>query len=200
MRSTVTTVLVLAAGALLAGCSGGGDSEHVAALPGTTTTKGSAPTTFHPTKDPYKASVQYVNCMRDHGIDLPDPDANGDIHLTPADEKRIGPPGPRNEAADEACFHFLRGAVNTRPLSDQARSRMADVMLQFSRCMRRHGWEFGDPVVENMSRGRVRLYFPHEGLEVQAAQRRRDPQIAADQRTCERGQAGKLDKAMGNQR
>src|ERR671935_391986 len=105
---------VAAGAALAAGCSSSSGSPHVASLPNTTTSasRSSTPKPFHPTKDPYKASVQYVNCMRDHGIDLPDPDAKGDIHLTPADEKRLGPPGKKNELADKACFHYLRGAVN----------------------------------------------------------------------------------------
>ncbi len=193
---------------ILAGCGGNSSSSnHVASLPTTTNdaavASANAPKPFHPTKDPYKAAVQYVNCMRDHGIDLPDPDAKGNIHLTPADEKRIGPPGRKSNAADAACFHFLRGAVNTSPLSDLAKSRMADVLLDFSRCMRKRGWELGDPLVENLSRGRVRMSFPAESNEVRGASSSGSPNHAkymADQTRCERGQAARLDKAIGNER
>src|SRR5919108_3154607 len=161
-KIAVATVLVLGV-ALAAGCGGEGKSKHVARVQqrATTTIVGTArPASARASKDPYTASVRYVNCMRDHGIDLPDPDADGDLHLTPADEKRLGPPGRKSEQADKACFRHLRGTVKTKPLSDQARTRMADVMLEMARCMRTRGWEFGDPVVQNMSRGRVRLFFP----------------------------------------
>jgi len=206
MKRVLLAGVAAATLASLVGCGGGSSSSHVASLPVTTTggaAVAQAPKPFHPTKDPYTASVQYVNCMRDHGVDLPDPDSKGDIRLTPADEKRIGPPGPKSNRADAACFHFLRGAVNTSPLSDQARSRMADVMLQFSRCMRKRGWELGDPVVQNMSRGRVRLFFPNVSLEARQAAAPSSAshmRYMSDQAKCERGQAARLDKAIGNER
>lgn len=199
MRTIAIPVIALTATALLAGC-GGGSKPAAVQPPKSAFAKGVAPAKFHPTKNPYKASVQYVHCMREHGIDLPDPKPNGDINLTPVDEKRMGPPGQKNEAADEECFHFLEGAVNEQPLSDAARGRMAAVMRRYASCMRKRGWKLGEPIVENMSRGRVRLFFPHESVEVMAAQQRHDAKIAADGRACERGQSARLDKAVGNER
>jgi hypothetical protein len=186
----------------VAGCSGGGGSAHVVSLPQPPAASRDAARPAH--KDPYTASVQYVGCMRDHGIDLPDPKPNGDIDLTPAQDQRLSPRTPEqqaaHEAADKACFHFLRGAVKTKPLSDAARARMADVMLGFARCMRHRGYEFGDPVVRNMSRGRVMLFFPHEDPTVQRLSVQHNAKFQAAQANCERGQSRRLDKAIGNER
>jgi hypothetical protein len=67
----------------------------------------------------------------------------------------------RRDAADQACFHFLRGTVKTKPLSPQARARLADVLLGVARCMRKRGFELGDPVIRNLPRGEVMFLFPH---------------------------------------
>ena len=85
--------------------------------------------------DPYQASVGYVACMREHGIALPDPKPNGDLDLTEEDEERIGPHGKKNEAADKACFKYLRNAVKTKPLSAAAQVRMVKAMQPFIRVL-----------------------------------------------------------------
>jgi hypothetical protein len=138
--------------------------------------------------------------MRDHGIPLPDPKPNGDIELTPAQEARMPHDMKRRDAAGRACFHFLRGTVKTKPLSPQARARLADVMLGLARCMRTRGFEMGDPVIQNLPRGRVAMLFPHVSPAVLLAEKNHDPRLREARRACERGIAHRLDAAIGEER
>ncbi len=187
----------LALGAVAAGC---GDDGSTQAVRSTRSHAAAASATPPRRKDPYKASLAYVRCMRRHGIALPDPKRNGDINLTPEDEERIGPPGPRNRKADAACFRYLRGAVKVKPLSRRALARMGDVMLHFASCMRLRGYEFGKPTIRNLSRGRVILFFPHSSRKVRALTGQRNARLRSAQRECERGQTEALDAAIGNER
>jgi hypothetical protein len=53
------------------------------------------------------AMVAFAKCMREHGIDMPDPTGDG---LTVRGEKDGGGPDPDSEefkAAEQACDHFL---------------------------------------------------------------------------------------------
>src|SRR5438093_13677863 len=62
--------------------------------------------------DPYKASLAFARCMRQHGVPHPDPDSAGNFHLTPHQEQLMRKATPRqHEAAERACFHFLKPVV-----------------------------------------------------------------------------------------
>jgi hypothetical protein len=163
----------------------------VLAAPAAATAAGSPPST-----DPYAASLAYVKCMRAHGVPQPNPDRAGNIHLTPADERRMREiPRARRTAADKACFHTLKGLDN-RPLSPQAKSRALGVLRQVARCMRSRGHEMGAPVVKNMSRGRA--FFGFKGLPRGAP----DPSLLRDEHACEKrvDLAGKLDEIIAADR
>src|SRR5919198_5947635 len=105
--SRLFLLLALAAGTAAVGCSSGQHgARHVArALP---------------SPDPYTASLAYAKCMRAHGVPHPLPDKKGDFSLTRADERRMrAVPRQVRKAADDACFHTLKG-LNLRPLSKRA--------------------------------------------------------------------------------
>ena len=161
-------------------------------------TRVAATTTEARPVDPYSASVAYVRCMRAHGIALPDPKANGDIQLTPPDERRIGRPGPKNDAADRSCFRFLRGSTSTQPISARGRRRMANIMKGLARCMSNQGYEFNEPVVKNLSRGRVSMLFPDMPAKTMAESG--TPRYKRAQRQCERGIPAKLDAVIADER
>jgi hypothetical protein len=134
-----TTVGVLVAlVVVVAGC-GGGDPEGVASLPDTTgeTTTDSESTTPSQ-QDPEEAALEFAQCMREHGVDMPDPSPNGGITLNarPGDEQKI-------QEAQEACAPLLEDA---RPqLTEEQRIAMQEGFLAFARCMREHGIDFPDP-------------------------------------------------------
>ena len=131
----------------------------------------------------YSPSLAYAKCMRAHGVPQPDPDRNGDIHLTPADERRLRRVGrAKVQAADKLCFNLhLKGVVSTKPLSVAGRLRAIRVLEELSACMRGYGYRMGRPVVRNLSRGRAFFGFDRPALGV-----RDRVQFARSQHTCER--------------
>ena len=109
----------------------------------------------------YAASLAYSKCMRAHGVPQPNPDRNGDIHLTAAQEARMRAVGrAKVQAADRICFEqHLRGVVSTKPLSPYAIARAIGVLKELSACMRSFGYVEGKPVVRNLSEGRAFFGF-----------------------------------------
>jgi hypothetical protein len=130
----------------------------------------------------YRASLAYAECMRAHGVPQPNPDRNGDIHLTPADERRMRSVGrAKVQTADKLCFNLhLKGVVSTKPLSILAQLRAIRVLEDLSACMHRYGYVMGRPVVRNLTRGRAFFGFerPPRGVRDRAA-------LARAQHTCE---------------
>ena len=97
-------------------------------------------------KDPQEAALDFARCMREHGIDMPDPevDDTGRIRV------RIGAGGPgggarpdprKLEALQEACGGLMGGGDGDRQLDPAAR----DAMVDFARCMRERGIDMPRP-------------------------------------------------------
>src|SRR5262245_43467098 len=84
-RGATAAVAVVVAAGLLAACGGGGGAESpdVASLDdGSTTTdtsnsEGPDNSAVSP-EDREQALLDYAQCMRDHGIDMPDPQISGE--------------------------------------------------------------------------------------------------------------------------
>jgi hypothetical protein len=99
--------------------------------------------------DPQQAFVDYARCMREHGIDMPDPNvdtSSGKVQL------RVGTSGNVDEAkmaaAQSACQHFI---ANSRlgGGGKQVSPEDQDKFLAFARCMREHGIDMPDPDFSN---------------------------------------------------
>jgi len=134
--------------------------------------------------------------MRAQGVPHPDPDKRGNFRLTPAEEWRMRSVSrSKRQAADKACFHFLSG-LNNSPLSSKAKARAIKVLQELSRCVAKHGYKLGKPVVTNMSRGRAFFGFKSAGP---GAPSKRRAQV---QRLCEKqvDLAGKIDKIIADDR
>ena len=115
MRLAITTIAV---GLVLTAC-GSGD-------PGPTTP---------PANDPQQRGLQFAKCMREHGVDMPDPDPNNPGQI------KLGGPGTDQQqiqAATQACRAYSPIGGNG-PSSDSATQRQA--RLKFAACMREHGVE-----------------------------------------------------------
>jgi hypothetical protein len=91
--------------------------------------------------DPETAQLAFAECMREHGIDMPDPQTSGGAG---GFNVQIRGEGDRQEmqAAMEACDHFLEDAGGFRREADPA---MLDRMVEFAGCMREHGIDMPDP-------------------------------------------------------
>jgi hypothetical protein len=136
LRIAVTAgALALALTLTLAACGGSGDSDGVASLGDGSGTNGSTTTAE---QDPEQAALAFVKCMREQGVDMPDPGANGELQLQVA-------PGNKDKVvkAQKKCAPLLE---NARPrLSEEQQSVMQDALLAFAKCMREHGVDMPDP-------------------------------------------------------
>jgi hypothetical protein len=133
--------LLLALTLVLTACGGDGDSDGVASLGDTTgqSTTENDNASKGDDKDPQDAALEYAKCMREHGVDMPDPGPNGELQL------QVGPGDNRKkvEEAQRACQDILEDA---RPkLSEEQQSILQDALLAFAKCMREHGVDMPDP-------------------------------------------------------
>jgi hypothetical protein len=139
---------------LAAACGGGAASDSgIASLQEETTVGDGASTTTSAAVDPEQAFLDFTACMREHGIDMPDPqiDSAGGgfaFGITIEGSAEAGAPDDtemqKMQEASEACNHFLEGVVQEFERPDM--SEMQDQMLAFSQCMRDHGVDMPDPV------------------------------------------------------
>jgi hypothetical protein len=103
--------------------------------------------------DPNEAALQFAKCMREHGIDMPDPQVSGDggvmvqIGTDEAPgESGTGPSREDFEAANKDCEHFMEDATaGFDPPSEEDQKKMQEDALAFSKCMRDHGIDMPDP-------------------------------------------------------
>ena len=85
------------------------------------------------------AFVRYSRCMREHGIDMPDPGADGQTRI------EIDDPDAWEEAEEE-CRPIIEEVVGTfEPPSEEEQARMREQALEFAKCMREHGIDMPDP-------------------------------------------------------
>jgi hypothetical protein len=138
----MTRRLLLAAAALslLAGC--GADKETPTA----------------PAADKNKqALLDYAKCMRENGIDMPDPQFDGG-RVT----MRAGGPGQKLDpdtmrAAEKACAKYQE-AVEPPELSDEEQAEFKEAALEHARCMRDNGVpDFPDPQFDENGGAQIRI-------------------------------------------
>jgi hypothetical protein len=133
---------------LLAACGGGESSEGIASLE-EAAAEGSTTTALAASTDPEQAMLDFTQCMRDHGVDMPDPQmgpGGGAFGFTITGEPGEGPDDAEMQLmqeANDACVYLLEGMVQEFEMPDM--SEMQDDMLAFSQCMRDHGIDYPDP-------------------------------------------------------
>ena len=163
--------LALALGLTAAACGGGsGDSNGVASLTDTggTTTNSSSGSGEASPKDRREAELKFAQCMRDHGVDMPDP-VNGrfDLKVKPGDQKNA-------EEAQRACRKYLQ---NVAPrMSEEEQAKMREAALDYAKCMRDHGIDMADPQFQEG--GGMTMRMPEHTRED-------DPKFKEAQKACE---------------
>ena len=168
MSARTTTLAAMLAIVLLglalaaSGCGSSSSSEDgVAALGASSTEDDGAPAAQDDddgvdVEDRQEAALEWARCMREHGIDVPDPDfGNGDAGI------RVGGPGfnPNSEKfrkAQKACGTPF-GEDGPPALSEAERQEFQDAMLEFAQCMREHGVDMPDPEFGEGGRGVFRI-------------------------------------------
>lgn len=125
------TVLVVAF-AVSVGVSACGDGGVLSTGAATTTTIA-----------PEDAMLQFARCMREHGVEMPDPDSSGNF-IARVGEDSMDPSSGTFRDAQRACKEF---APKLRNVSREDASEMQDKMRAMARCMRAKGFDMPDPVV-----------------------------------------------------
>jgi hypothetical protein len=92
----------------------------------------------------FDGAVKFAQCMREHGIDFPDPQrgANGLVRMM--GPKNLNPNDPKLKSANSECQKFLQAGGGPAPdAATQAKAR--DAFVKFAQCMRQHGVDIPDP-------------------------------------------------------
>jgi hypothetical protein len=87
---------------------GGGKSNGVASLSGSD--KPTATTSANTSKDFKQAALAFARCMRQHGINVPDPNPNGGGIVVKGGPGTLNPDDPKFKAAQQACQKLLPNA------------------------------------------------------------------------------------------
>jgi len=149
LRGLHALALLVALAPLLVACAGTpANGNGVATLDDPAADASATPAT---SLDPEEAMLAFAECMRDHGIDMPDPVVNGEGGMAFEFEARPGG-GTKGmddvQAAHEACQQYLpQGGPNGRP--NEIDPEMEQQLLDFAACMRDHGIDFPDPQFGN---------------------------------------------------
>ncbi|TMR91587.1 hypothetical protein [Nonomuraea basaltis] len=90
------------------------------------------------TMDPQEAALKFAQCMREHGIDMPDPSGDGGIEM----KIPQGTSQDKVEKAHKACEPIMKSVVrDAEPPSEEDYDRM----VKFAQCMRQQGIDMPDP-------------------------------------------------------
>ena len=175
----------------LAACGGSPDGDRVASLTGggvTGTTNGAAKTAD---KDPQQAALDFAKCMREHGIDMPDPqvDDQGRVRVRVGGPGGGGRPDPKKlDEAQKACGRLMGGGDGAGQIDPEER----DAMVAFARCMREHGIDMPDPTGDGLVMRKDDDRGPDPSSEqFQAAEKACDHHLA----TLGRGKAGSEERS-----
>jgi hypothetical protein len=141
----VPATLALCLLASACGGSSGASSDGVASAGGAATKTGADD---DKKTDPEKAGLDFARCMREHGVDMPDPkaDAGGMVMIGPGGDPNVArssEPEPGFAEANKACEHHLGGLIGEGP--GQMDAEAQDKALKFARCMRENGVDMPDP-------------------------------------------------------
>jgi len=131
----------------LTACGSKADGDGIASVGGTPT---AAATSGQPSReDVEEMALKFAQCMREHGVDMPDPEIDGGritqrINAGPGGSEKV-------EAAQEACKEYAPSGPGGGKLDQESR----DQMLEHAKCMRENGVEkFPDP---NPDEGGIRI-------------------------------------------
>jgi len=135
----IASLLTLALGA----CAGAGGGGGVASLSGdgqatTTTVAGK--------KDFQQARLEWAECMRKNGVDVPDPGADGRVRVerrvTGGGKRGAFPDDPGFDQAMKACEHLMQGV---EPPSGFNPEQLQERVLAMTKCLRDKGFDVPDP-------------------------------------------------------
>jgi hypothetical protein len=121
------------------------------------------------------AQAALARCMREQGIDFPDPRPGRGFEFDPGSDPALE---ERIRAAERKCEEERRAIAESAPkLSPERTRREQEAMLRFARCMRGEGQDVRDPAAPDAG-GRIAVDVP--------AGAKTDPAFQRAARECER--------------
>ena len=152
-------------------------ASAVAACGGASPASSGGPSTKGPDAKTKKALLQYAQCMRDHGVDMPDPNFSGGRVTI-----RAGGPGDASspqkmQAAQKACQKY-QSQIKPPSMSASQKADFKKKALANAQCMRDHGiTNFPDPTFDENGGAQIRI-GKDAGIDPQ------DPKFQAAQKAC----------------
>jgi hypothetical protein len=145
-----SAALALAAAAVTIGCGASGDGGSA-----------EAGSPQQAREEFQEARLDFSRCMRENGIDMPDPQPGGGMVLGgPGND--VDPGTANFREAEEECRKHMEG-VEPPELDAEQQQEFQDAALAFARCMRGEGIDMPDPQIDG---GRVRMRVgPGEGMD-----------------------------------
>jgi hypothetical protein len=123
-----------------------------------------------------QAQLKFAGCMREQGIDMPDPDGGGQGVFKVGGGSGISP--EEFERASKACEKYRE---DIRPqLSEEEQQEFKEKALAHSRCMREHGIDFPDPTFSAEGGAEVRIRAGSGSSRINPE----DPKFKAAQEAC----------------
>ena len=105
-----------------------------------------------------KAMLDYARCMREHGVDMPDPQFSSEGGKAVIQQ---GGPGskatPEKVKAAEAACRKYRDQVKPPEMSEADKEKFRKAALANARCMREHGIDFPDPKFDENGGAQIEL-------------------------------------------
>jgi hypothetical protein len=138
---------------------GGGSHSKVASLGNSNSSSSNSESSSGSKQSFRDAMLAYAKCMRDHGVDMPDPtfadgpnggNAVGVITPGGGGGKAPDPNAAAFQSADTACKPILDAAQKDAPQpTPEEEARMRDQALKFAQCMRGKGFDVPDPTFDD---------------------------------------------------
>ena len=179
----------LAIAAVAAACSGAAAGPSVASLADPEAS--GSPTPSASALTPQDAALAYARCMRENGIDMPDPivsdDGEGRVSISQGARPDDNISKEDFLEAEEECRHHMAAAMPDAgpPLSAED----MDKMLAFAQCMREHGIPMEDPTGD----GGIRVQI-NDGSGGAKGMPENDDQLQAAHEACADLLPGKMGK------
>ena len=104
-------------------------------------------------QDNRDAMLAYTKCMREHGVDIPDPQP-GQRGIRLMAPEGVSP--EEMEKAEGACRKHLE-AIEPPELTDEQQKEFQEAALAHARCMRDHGIDIPDPTFGEDGRAEIRI-------------------------------------------
>jgi hypothetical protein len=134
MRTALATVAALVL--LLAGCGTDKADPGIASVGGATNAPPATSTTSDGTTE--DKMRQFAKCMRDNGVDMPDPGPEG---FGQGGGSNIDRSSPAFQKAMDACRSLLPGGGDLSKLDP----KMIDQLTELTKCLRANGLDVPDP-------------------------------------------------------